>query len=166
MTSNKSVTRPVDLSRCTRTSLMATEFLAMSVNSALDPAVAWLNWTEWTNSLPMLVISPPRTIKLLDDEEDTPWGEFLLVVAAAKSMLVRSVELFVEVEGVAERNLSADRSRPDAYEVTLLSTTSMRFSRRFRTMHSRTNGVALFTALITVNAFTGYTHVSLSTFLL
>lgn len=59
----------------------------------------------------------------------------------------------VGVAGVAGRILSTDLSRLDV--LTPVSVTSIRFSRRSRTEHSRTNGWALLMGLTTVTAWIG-----------
>lgn len=59
----------------------------------------------------------------------------------------------VGVAGVAGRIFSTDLSR--LFVLTPVSVTSMRFSRRSRTEHSRTNGWALLIGLTTVTAWIG-----------
>ena len=125
MKSNMSVINPVLFSRCERISFIATEFLAIWDCSTLP-----LNWIECINSLAKLLMSPIIIKLSWDIFDDAPCG-------------------------VTDLSLTADLSNPDEYDDTSDMTTSILFSRRFLTIHSRINEFALLIAFITVKALIG-----------
>ena len=71
--------------------------------------------------------------------------------------LVSLDELVVSIDclGVIERRRIAARSKPEAYVVTPDKMTSIRFSRRLRTIHSSMKGVDFLMAFTTLKPFIG-----------
>ena len=162
--SNVSMTRPELLSLWVLISFRAMAFLANSIWSRLP-----LNWIECTNSCEKWLASPTITkLFVAVTWVAVSWKVVVGIVLENSSDVkreeVRAVDLTEETVccGVTERSLKAPRSKPEEYVVTPLNMTSMRFSKRFRTMHSSTNGVDLFMAFITLNPLIGYTHLSFS----
>lgn len=104
-------------------------FIAIEFLAISDCSTLPLNCIECMNSVAKLLTSP------------------IMIRFSREGLLVSC--------GVTGLNLRADLSKPDEYDDTSEMITSIRFSNRFLTIHSRTNGDALLIAFITVNALIG-----------